>query len=481
MINNEVGENKPVKAPIFDGAFWRVTVALALMTLSISLMNQVVFPLFDPIFTYARDISVTANATFMIIVGLLAAFKPRVLHLGHVSELVITNCLIVGSLTLLPAIFLGNAALLVVSSCLFALGRAGVMLMIGLAATGFDARKATACIGIAFTAKLALDSVLWVAPIIAGIILFLVLPLIAFVITFNLTRPLLEEISQAEAPADIAITQPNTFLPLSSQLFVCLLLFSMAFGFSLRFGEVEGMPIANMIGFFPVALVSAYSIAKKKSFNADLLVQVSVLLVAAGFYLASVAANTTYVASSALLSTGNTLFDMVAWLVLITLAGRNPKGALAVFAWGRGVAGFGSLMGAGLGMLSNQLVCIDSDMFAILPCVLMLIVVGYALIGMRSFSFTKAIEGVTEAPEVVAVTEEPQNVLEQRCKSIAEQYDLSPRELEVFEMLAEGRDRAYIEEKLVISRNTVKAHVKHIYAKLDIHSHQDLIALVHED
>ncbi len=30
----------------------------------------------------------------------------------------------------------------------------------------------------------------------------------------------------------------------------------------------------------------------------------------------------------------------------------------------------------------------------------------------------------------------------------------------------------------MVSRNTVKAHVKHIYAKLDIHSHQDLIDLV---
>ncbi len=45
-------------------------------------------------------------------------------------------------------------------------------------------------------------------------------------------------------------------------------------------------------------------------------------------------------------------------------------------------------------------------------------------------------------------------------------------------MLARGRDRAYIEEALVVSRNTVKAHVKHVYAKLGIHSHQELIDLV---
>ena len=35
-----------------------------------------------------------------------------------------------------------------------------------------------------------------------------------------------------------------------------------------------------------------------------------------------------------------------------------------------------------------------------------------------------------------------------------------------------------IAEELVISENTVRTHVRHIYAKLDVHSHQELIDLV---
>ena len=62
--------------------------------------------------------------------------------------------------------------------------------------------------------------------------------------------------------------------------------------------------------------------------------------------------------------------------------------------------------------------------------------------------------------------------------ALADGHGLTPREREVFEMLAHGRNREYIEEKLVISRNTVKAHVKHIYAKLEAHSHQELPDLV---
>ena len=475
-----------VGAALFDAAFWRVTAALTCLVFSVGLMNQVVFPLFDPTFMFARDISVTANALFMVVVALLAVFKPRMLKLERVAEVAVAACLIIGAIALLPALSMSNAPLLVVSSCLFAVGRAGVTIMMGLAATGFSARKASACIGIAFTIRLALELLVWQAPVVAGVTLFLVLPLVAFALTVGIARPLVLEIAQSEAPADVAITQPTTFLPLASQFFICLMLFSMAFGFALRFGEVGGVPIANMIGVFPVALLTVYSLACKRSFSADLVVQVSVLLVAAGFFLATASPATSYVTANALLSTGNTLFEMVAWLVLIMLAGRNRKNALAVFAWGRGLGGFGTLVGAAIGMLSNMFVDVNPGLFVFVPCALMLVVVGYALIGMRSFSFSSAIEGVTETPsrsEMTAVSEASASEvsLSQKCRGVAEEYGLSPRELEVLELLAEGRDRAYIEEELVISRNTVKAHVKHIYAKLDIHSHQDLIALVHGD
>ena len=66
------------------------------------------------------------------------------------------------------------------------------------------------------------------------------------------------------------------------------------------------------------------------------------------------------------------------------------------------------------------------------------------------------------------------------CDALAASFRLTPREREVFRMLAAGRNREYIEEHLVISRNTVKAHVRHIYEKLGVHSHQDLIDLVQD-
>ncbi|MFR5091378.1 MAG: response regulator transcription factor [Adlercreutzia equolifaciens] len=45
-------------------------------------------------------------------------------------------------------------------------------------------------------------------------------------------------------------------------------------------------------------------------------------------------------------------------------------------------------------------------------------------------------------------------------------------------MFAKGRNLAYIQEELFISKSTVSTHRQHIYKKLGIHSQQELLDLV---
>lgn len=61
---------------------------------------------------------------------------------------------------------------------------------------------------------------------------------------------------------------------------------------------------------------------------------------------------------------------------------------------------------------------------------------------------------------------------------MARAFRLTPREGEILGLLAHGRNAPYIQEKLVLSRNTVKTHVQNIYAKLGVHSQQELIDVV---
>ncbi|HIY83401.1 MAG TPA: helix-turn-helix transcriptional regulator [Candidatus Rubneribacter avistercoris] len=64
------------------------------------------------------------------------------------------------------------------------------------------------------------------------------------------------------------------------------------------------------------------------------------------------------------------------------------------------------------------------------------------------------------------------------CLVVAESAGLSARETEVLALVLKGRDLPYIAEKLVVSKNTVRTHMRNIYAKLGVHSKQEVIDLV---
>ena len=83
------------------------------------------------------------------------------------------------------------------------------------------------------------------------------------------------------------------------------------------------------------------------------------------------------------------------------------------------------------------------------------------------------------APEVrVFERESGEQAFEDRLLQLAEDARLTEREREVFGLLARGRNARYIQETLVVSYNTVKTHVSHVYAKLGVHSQQELIDVV---
>jgi DNA-binding NarL/FixJ family response regulator len=55
---------------------------------------------------------------------------------------------------------------------------------------------------------------------------------------------------------------------------------------------------------------------------------------------------------------------------------------------------------------------------------------------------------------------------------------LTQREQEVLREMAEGRDTAAIAERLFLSPHTVRTHVKHILAKLGVHSSVEAVSIV---
>lgn len=71
--------------------------------------------------------------------------------------------------------------------------------------------------------------------------------------------------------------------------------------------------------------------------------------------------------------------------------------------------------------------------------------------------------------------------LEDRCNAIGHQNGLTARECQVFYLLALGRNSQRISDELFIARGTTNTHMRNLYAKLGVHSQQELIDLVQDD
>ncbi|MFQ9741988.1 MAG: response regulator transcription factor [Slackia sp.] len=72
----------------------------------------------------------------------------------------------------------------------------------------------------------------------------------------------------------------------------------------------------------------------------------------------------------------------------------------------------------------------------------------------------------------------PRERLILRCEQLARTHGLTARETEVLTLIAQRKTRSEIEQELFLSQNTVKTHVRHVYAKIGVHSKSDVYELV---
>ena len=143
----------------------------------------------------------------------------------------------------------------------------------------------------------------------------------------------------------------------------------------------------------------------------------------------------------------------------------------------------GFLLGAVLMLAVDPLIAAsETSGFFVTTVLASLVVIAFAIYGADDSEAKEQLENLMTVPEEECVEEETPDPLTFReiCDEVGERYGLSPREKDVFYLLAKGRNAKYIQEELCISTSTVKTHIYRIYRKMGINSQQLLIDSVED-
>lgn len=109
------------------------------------------------------------------------------------------------------------------------------------------------------------------------------------------------------------------------------------------------------------------------------------------------------------------------------------------------------------------------------------LVVTFLILGERRLDSTWGIE-LSDIQADPGTTDEVRrhNALIQACAKLAAEHGLSQREEEVLILLARHGTARDIEAALCVANGTAKAHIRHVYQKLDIHTREELLDLVEQ-
>ena len=499
----------------------RVCAALTLELLSSFIVNTMLFPNVALVMPVAREISTYSGAAFSIAVAVAAYVRPSLMREGVWSAACLAST--VGAAILLYlGVLTNNTTLLLLGAPFGGLGSAWLAVLIGVGLANLGAARAMLAVPAGFVLEYAFRCGLMALglPSSMGLatIAFVAALVASYLFVRHDARAILESVHDSTAPNVLNITSPSSYVSFSSLAFVSILLFNIACGFALGGASSASSVAGALISFIPVTIALVVVVARG-SISTDALYRGSMLLVFAGLLTTPLllfggllttplllfggADPFNMQAHGTLLSAGSDLFNVLMYCFIAAVGARNKLGAVSVSASFLATQWLGIGIGAPVAQFVNEISTSNATVAAWITMAITFAFVAYNYVGMRNYSFAETIEGITpahteslmknasgeEAAAQLAEEAEPAEGLQQKsddtafetaCATVAEKHRLTARETEVFELLARGRTSPVIQEKLVLSHNTVKTHVRHIYAKLDVHSQQELISMVEE-
>ncbi|MDR3307484.1 MAG: helix-turn-helix transcriptional regulator, partial [Coriobacteriales bacterium] len=196
---------------------------------------------------------------------------------------------------------------------------------------------------------------------------------------------------------------------------------------------------------------------------------------------------------TAVISLSSSIFDFLVWCLLAFIVFQKRISSTIVFGFGRGIFMAGCAVGWFIG--SNIIPALsgsNGETACYIVLAFLILVSATLVFSEKDFDrlFTPIAEGELNLDDLRAEEDAPPRANELptperpyivACRSIGENARLSVREQDILELLALGRGSDNIAKKLSISLNTVRTHTHNIYAKLDVHSRQELVDLIERE
>lgn len=302
---------------------------------------------------------------------------------------------------------------------------------------------------------------------------------------------MLAEKEHSDPPVAYAVRMANSrpaFISLFDLMALSIIV-SFLFGFMwestvLSIQSVNDAHRMPMFANFALSLVLvAIALCAKRHIDFDMAYRFIIPTVIGLFAILPLFGESNPVFMNALTTLGYGFFDVTMMYVAFSTAYDRAASGFFVGGLIRAISIFSRLAGIGIGFLA-ALTTRDQQWVAILSVSaasmygLLLAWMIYRKGGARRSTFHAAqADGdapATESVEDADSGEAPTDPLDR----LSEDFSLTRREAEVLPYLAQGRSAKAIAAELFVSESTVRTHTRKIYEKADLHSREDLFALI---
>lgn len=190
--------------------------------------------------------------------------------------------------------------------------------------------------------------------------------------------------------------------------------------------------------------------------------------------------------SSFCISAGYTMQSILIMIIIASICYRYGASPIWLFGIERGVRQIFMLLGRDTSQALGSIGVAPANIEVVTSTLAVISIVAATMIFMSEKELSSNWGAVPVTPETqqasgrttIETPAEKKHELATRVATVAREYKLSTREEEVLLLLGQRKTVGIIERELFIANGTAKAHVRHIYQKLDIHTRQELFDML---